>query len=56
MGGGGQQTCFAEVTCVEASDRQPEGMCGTFTLMRQLGLLEAVVCTRGSRRAGSAGT
>ena len=26
VGGGGQQTCVAEVTCVEASNRQPVGV------------------------------
>ena len=37
VGGGGQQTCVAKVTCVEASGRQPEDVCGTCTSMRQLG-------------------
>jgi hypothetical protein len=36
VGGGGQQTCVAEVTCVEASDRQVEDVCGTCTSMRQV--------------------
>ena len=37
VGGGGQQTCVAEVTCVKASDWQLEDVHGTCTWMRQLG-------------------
>ena len=37
VGGGGQQTSVVELTCVDASDRQLEGVCDTCTSMRQLG-------------------
>jgi hypothetical protein len=37
MEGGDHQTSIVKVTCMEASDRQPEGVFGTCIWMRQLG-------------------